>query len=812
MNIRKKILSAFITITIIAIFFTAVVALDSARNILTNIISENLARANAHKKMMIEMYYEDIKEDVSLIGGLKGVVEELPLIHVNNGSSPTKSIVRLGQQLNTLKNEKKYENILLIKPDRKIVYTLSDLHGGKKLGISLDEYMQGIFDAGKDNVYVSGISKNKSVGESFIAGAAPVQGDNGEFLGEVVVEVKTDEIFNIIQDKLGMGDSGETVVSKQINDKQIQILSPLRYPHDNIPNEIVTIGSKIGFGIQRSVTNAKGANIITDYRGVRSLAHWDYIPSLGWGIISKMDEEEAFMSIKNLRGNVLLILLISILGIIAVSQSISRSIVSPIVHLQKQAKIISRGDIDHRIEIMSGDETGVLAKAFNRMTARLKGMYQSLDNKVKYRTETIEKEKSKFLALTQNLPVGVMMVEKKNHRIVAINKSMVDLLMVNSTPLGKKIEVLSRTSMNFRDDEGLKILANHTPIVAALSDEKRVGERELQLDRTHQGDGVIWVRTMVSLIKDENEKTIFATMVMEDITREKQVDRAKSEFVSLASHQFRTPLTAINWYVEILLKECGNKMSARQKMLINEVANGGRRLGTLVNTMLNISRIDMDTFTLELKEVDVKSVVKKVLKDVERRVKEHRLHVEVSYQEKLPNMIADESAVEIVIQNLVTNAVKYTKYEGTVIIHVSILKKNETIGGRKMTEGSFVIMVKDNGYGIKKSEQKNVFTKFYRASNVRNVPAEGTGLGLYLVKNMLDHTGGSIWFESDESKGSSFYVALPITGMRPHKGKGGGKKLETLSTASIESEILSSAGSDEVAKEEKSRGKGKKKK
>ncbi|MCX6733274.1 MAG: HAMP domain-containing sensor histidine kinase, partial [Candidatus Peregrinibacteria bacterium] len=126
-------------------------------------------------------------------------------------------------------------------------------------------------------------------------------------------------------------------------------------------------------------------------------------------------------------------------------------------------------------------------------------------------------------------------------------------------------------------------------------------------------------------------------------------------------------------------------------------------------------------------------------------------------------------------------------------------------------EGSFVIIVKDNGYGIKKSEQKNIFTKFYRASNVRKVPAEGTGLGLYLVKNMLDHTGGTIWYESDESKGSSFYVALPLTGMKPHKGREGGKKLETLSTASIESEILNSAGEEVTAKKEKSTGKGKKK-
>ncbi len=794
MSIRKKILYTFVTITSIAIFFTAIVAFDSAKGSLTTIIGDNLTRVTMHKKMMIEMYFEELREDITVAKGMKSIVAKLLEIHATNKGATQFNFSALDSELKSLQIEKGLEDFMLVDTQGKIVYSLNPLHKKADQGLLLNRYAQGGFEAGMKDIYISDIFRNTSPIAGYeigMLGIGPVFDENKKFLGEVVLEVRPDELFRIISENIAIGKSAETIVSKKRNEKEIDILSPLLYRENAVLDKTNAIGGTYGVGIQLSNTQVEGNGIIRDYRGVRTLAHWAYIPSLKWGIVSKIDETEAFRSVDDLKKKVLLILLITLVGVIAISHAISKSIIVPVEKLQEEVKTIVSGDLSHRITNSSSDETGALAEAFNSMTERLSGFYSGLDRKVKRRTETIEKEKSKFLSLAENLPVGVMMVEVATHRIVAINKSMMSLLMAQKSPLGEKVEPLLRTHMYCKGEDGREVSKKHMPMINVLSGGKELGTMDIQLDRTHHGDGIIWVRTMTSSIKDKKGKNIFVTMVMEDITKDKQIDKAKSEFVSLASHQFRTPLTAINWYIEILLKEYGGKMNARQKMLIHEVANGGQRLGILVNTMLNISRIDMDTFTIELKKVDVKSVVKKVLKDVDKRIKNHHLHVEVGYQDKLPNIMADESAMEIVIQNLITNAVKYTKYGGLIVIHASIVKRGVSIGGRKMEEDNFIITVKDDGYGIKKSDQKNIFSKFYRASNVHNVPAEGTGLGLYLVKNMLGNIGGVIWFESEENKGSTFYVSFPRAGMRPHKGKGvgGGKKFETLSAASIEAEI-----------------------
>lgn len=790
MSIRKKILYAFIAITSIAIAFMAIVAFDAAKGGLTTLISDDLERVTMHKKMMIEMYFENLKEDITVAKEIKSISTELSRLEASQKGTVSLGFSPLDEELRGVQVEKKLEDFMLVDTHGKIVYSLNPLHKKAEQGLSLNQYVPGSFEAGMSDVYISDIFRNAHPinGYEFgILGVGPVFDGNKKFIGEVVLEVRPDELYHILQENIGVGKSMETIISKKRNEKEIDILSPLLYRKNAVLDKTITIGSIRGVGIQYANMQSEDAGIIKDYGGVSALAYWTYISSRKWGIVSKIDETEAFSSIVDLRKKVLLILLITLGGAVIVSRSISRLIIAPVEKLQEEVKIIAGGNLAHRIEAKTSDETGVLAEAFNIMSERLGGLYSGLDQKVKRRTKTIEKEKIKFRSLAENLPVGVIMVEVASRKIVAINKSMTDLLMIRESPLGKKVETLFRTYMNCKGEDGCKIANKHIPIIDAMSGNKGLGTRDMQLDRTHHGDGVIWVRTITSSIKDEKGKRQFITMVMEDVTKEKQIDRAKSEFVSLASHQFRTPLTAINWYIEILLKEWGNKMTVRQKELIKEVANGGQRLGILVNTMLNISRIDMDTFALELKKVDVRSVVKKVLKDVETRIKDHRLHVEVGYQDKLPDIMADESALEIVIQNLITNAVKYTKYEGVIVIHASVVKNKTSMGGRQMKEDSFVLMVKDDGYGIKKADQKYIFGKFYRASNVHMIPAEGTGLGLYLVKNLLDNIGGTIWFVSEENKGAAFYVSLPLTGMQPHKGKGagGGKKFETLSSTSI---------------------------
>jgi signal transduction histidine kinase len=255
--------------------------------------------------------------------------------------------------------------------------------------------------------------------------------------------------------------------------------------------------------------------------------------------------------------------------------------------------------------------------------------------------------------------------------------------------------------------------------------------------------------------------------VFHDVTKEKEVDRAKTEFVSLASHQLRTPLSAINWFAEMLLDGDAGKITNDQRHYIRQIRESNQRMVELINSLLNVSRIELGTFAVEPEPTDILRLAKSVISEEEAQIRAHNLRIIEKY-DKLPKLSVDPKLFRIILQNLISNAIKYTPGRGTVT--VSITRQQ---GGREKEE-NVLIMVRDTGYGIPKNQQGKIFTKLFRADNVLLKETEGTGLGLYIVKSIVEQSGGAIWFESEEDKGTTFYVTLPFKGM---KAKAGGKKL-----------------------------------
>jgi PAS domain S-box-containing protein len=272
------------------------------------------------------------------------------------------------------------------------------------------------------------------------------------------------------------------------------------------------------------------------------------------------------------------------------------------------------------------------------------------------------------------------------------------------------------------------------------------------------------VSVTVSPIINEEDEIIGASAVLRDITREKQIDRAKTEFVSLASHQLRTPLSAINWYAELLRDGEAGKMTKQQKEFIDEIFEGNQRMVKLVNELLNVSRIDFGNFTIDPTNIDILEVSKSVVKELTPKITAKKLNVKEEYGSKKIEYFADPNILRIVIQNLVSNAVKYTPTKGKII--VKIQEQKET--------GKLLIEVSDTGYGIPEGEQSRIFSKLFRADNVKEMDTVGTGLGLYVLKSIVEESGGSVEFTSVLNEGSTFTVFLPLSGM---KKKEGGKSL-----------------------------------
>jgi PAS domain S-box-containing protein len=247
-----------------------------------------------------------------------------------------------------------------------------------------------------------------------------------------------------------------------------------------------------------------------------------------------------------------------------------------------------------------------------------------------------------------------------------------------------------------------------------------------------------------------DNKPVGAIEIFRDISLELEVDRMKSEFISLASHQLRTPLSAIKTYTHMLSDGYMGELNEAQKASLDTIINASNRMNELISTLLNITRIESGTIAVNPKFVNLDNLLKEVLPELNLMAdtKAINFRVRVGSKDSL-RIKTDSLIVKEVITNLVSNAIKYTPDNGQVSLAI------------KPRARDILIEVTDSGWGIPDSAREKVFTKFFRGSNIIKKETSGTGLGLYLVKGLLDALGGKIWFKSAEDKGTIFFISLP---------------------------------------------------
>ncbi len=243
-------------------------------------------------------------------------------------------------------------------------------------------------------------------------------------------------------------------------------------------------------------------------------------------------------------------------------------------------------------------------------------------------------------------------------------------------------------------------------------------------------------------------KPVGAIEVFRDITLEYEIDRMKSDFISLASHQLRTPLSAIKTYSHMLMDGYMGDVSAAQKKSLRTIVSAANRMNELISTLLNITRIESGNVTVTRKAVDVERLAEEVNKEHGLAASDKNISVTLLPSKTKPSIETDPLLFKEVLSNLVSNAIKYTPDNGKVTVSI------------KNRRYDVIFEVRDTGMGIPKYSQEQIFTKFFRAHNVVKQETSGTGLGLYLVKGLVDALDGKIWFDSIEDKGTVFCVSL----------------------------------------------------
>jgi signal transduction histidine kinase len=234
-----------------------------------------------------------------------------------------------------------------------------------------------------------------------------------------------------------------------------------------------------------------------------------------------------------------------------------------------------------------------------------------------------------------------------------------------------------------------------------------------------------------------------------------EIDKAKSEFILLASHQLRTPLTAVKWYSKEL-ETANEKLPPEQRQkYTTQIYKSNERMIDLVNKLLDAAKIGFGRLAARPEHLQVVDVLEQALHDVMVEMVGRKIEVTTDVSSKQMMVTIDPTWLRIILQNLLSNAIRYSRAGQKVVVKL------------RPEAGNVLITVADKGYGIPAAQQAKIFTKLFRADNANKIVEDGSGLGLYITKAMAEQAGGKIWFTSAENKGSTFYVSLPADKNEP---------------------------------------------
>jgi len=348
--------------------------------------------------------------------------------------------------------------------------------------------------------------------------------------------------------------------------------------------------------------------------------------------------------------------------------------------------------------------------------------------------EIAEIERDKTLTMFENFPEGLMFFNNEN-KTALINPQINSFFNVNKEKLiGKGIKDLEKIS-------------SLSSLVAILGEKlSPVYKKELEIT-----ENLILEISVLPIISLAGEK-IGTLVLLRNITREKIVEKLKTEFVTISAHQLRTPLSAIKWTIRMLLDGDVGKLTDEQTEFLKKAYQSNERMVNLVNDLLNVTRIEEGRYLYNPEELDMIELIEKTIIPLKEIAERKNLKFEfLKPKEKEIKVRVDKEKISLAISNLVDNAINYTK-EGKISIQFEYDSKDKQVK----------FSVKDTGIGISEEQQKRLFSKFFRGINAIKAETEGTGLGLFIAKNIIEAHGGRIWFESEEGKGTTFYFTLPL--------------------------------------------------
>ncbi len=532
---------------------------------------------------------------------------------------------------------------------------------------------------------------------------------------------RIDDITAAIQDYTGLDSTGETVIAAKDDSGNEVSLFPLRFDTD------AALKTNLN-SLNLVTTDLSTYSQATDYRDQEVLLTTRSVGFADWILATKIDINEAFSPIDQLRTKLFAIVGVSSLIIIALSLFFTQFFIGPILKIVEVSRSFGRGEFSSRVSFSGSDEIGVLGASINSMGAHLQDTISGL-----------EAQRNRLSIILNSINESILAVDSRGTIILA------------NAATGELTRLPERNVVNRNVNEIFRFNKN---MHAYQIDYTRDGTNTYpDLEYTDSLGTLHYVKLIVAHASGGGSTSLAAPqtiITIHDETRSKELENMKVDFVSMAAHELRTPLAATRGYLELMSFKEKDKTSSETQTYLHQALKSTSELGSLIDNLLGVTRIERGTLTLQPDKVDIAEDIQQAIKNFSFAASDKR--VVITYDGPISGcyIFADQIAMHEVINNLLNNAIKYTNPSGSV----NILLGRE---GNK-----YILSFRDTGIGIPKKSLQNLFTKFYRVKGGLNSGSTGTGLGLFIAKSIIERHGGTIDVESEEGVGSTFTITMPV--------------------------------------------------
>ncbi len=846
-SIRLKLLIAFIAIDAMLILTIGSLSYFTARNALRNEALDGIEALRAARSAQINLWFSDRQRDLqALVADPKVAIfanaaidslddsvdandtreqrlKEIAIAyryHPELSDAGDNSIystihVRAHSFYQNLLEINKYTDILILSLNGDVVYSVS----------KREDFATNIFDqpdnpllapfhqvvdgaSGPDYVTFTDITFYRPVDKPVVFFAAPLF-NQGNMVGVLVLELPIDTLNTLLNLRDGLGKTGETYIVGgdllfRSNSRFLDLLD-VKTTILNSSTQVDTVASR------SALAGSTETRIITNYRGVRVLSAWKPMVlqsggSLVWALIIEKEISEVEEPARNLLLSVLALSLLASLGVFVLSYFISNQISNPLRQLTETAERITSGELEQQVYIVTQDEVGILAQAFNKMTGQLRALIDSLEERVSARTRDLQiaSDVSKQITTVleiENLLQEVVILTASRFGFYAVFVYLFDeeqeklICAAGADSGGRIVPQHDRHDIALESHPSIIALAARTRETVIANDiqpsanahlsrtrselaipmmlgNRLLGVFDLQAEQPERFNaeelGVLKTLSEQIAIAVRNAQ-LFANTQAAQMAAE-TASQAKSVFLANMSHELRTPLNAILGFSQLMVRD--SSMSSTQKEYVDIIGRSGEYLLQLINDVLEMSKIEAGRVTLNPESFDLYRLLSSVEQMLKVRATSKGLYLTFERRECVPQyMKADESRLRQILINLISNGIKFTR-QGGVTVRINY----------RADHNRLMVEVEDTGIGIGEADLARVFDIFTQSDSGQEAQ-EGTGLGLPISRHFVRLMGGDIKAQSEVDKGSVFAFDIQVEPSAPISGDSGITRHEVIGIA-----------------------------